>query len=330
VGSSGGADFPVFVVGSPRSGTTLVYSILLSSGEFPIYEAESRILECGSRYGRLSNSRNFRRFEQHYRRSRQFVRSGLNPDEFFPRAMEQCDSFLDFLRLFMESMAAAQDKTRWTEKTPNHVLHMEALARAFPTAKFVHMVRDGRDVALSQRSADMTHQFHADPLIQLVWGAKVWDLLATQGARSGRALGDRYLELRYEQVVTRLDETIDRLSAFTEIDLDKTRIAQTKVGALARANTAFTDEEMEGVSQNAKERWKERLDPEEQRALEWTIGGSLRRFGYSLSDPPLPAPGARVRMHARLAPAALLAKRYLNRYTPIGRLGVVPLELDLT
>lgn len=328
--SSGGADYPVFVVGSPRSGTTLVYSLLLSSGEFPIYEAESRILECGVRYGRLSTARNFRRFERDYRRSRQFARSGLDPDDFFPRAMDRCDTYMDLLCFFMESMTATQGKRRWAEKTPNHILYVAALARAFPDAKFVHIVRDGRDVALSQRSVDMTDQFHDDPLIQLVWGAKIWELLTTHGARSGRALGDRYLELRYEQVVTRLDETLDRLSTFAEIDLDRTRIAQTKVGALAQANTAFPDDAMEGVSQKAKERWKERLGEEEQRALEWAIGKSLRRFGYSLSDPPLSAPGSRVRFHTRLAPAALLAKRYLNRYTPIGRFGLVPLELDQT
>lgn len=324
------ARFPVFVVGSPRSGTTLLYSILLSSGAFPLYEAESRIVECGPHYRTLRSAGNFRRFETDYRNSRQFARSGLKADPFFAEARARCKNYVDFLQFFMESMATAQGKIRWAEKTPNHILYMEKLADTFPDARFVHVVRDGRDVALSLRSVDMTRQFSKDPLIELVWGAKIWELLATRGARSGRALGSRYLELRYEEVVSNLDTTMDRLGDFCAIELDRSRIESTRVGALAQANTGFTDDDMRGVSQKAKERWKDRLTDREIDALEWSIGKALGRFGYRVSDPPRPAPNPRVRLHARLAPAALLTKRYLNRYTSVGRFGVVPLELGRT
>ncbi len=324
------AQFPVFVVAPPRSGTTLVYSILLSSGAFPIYEAESRIVECRPRYGRLTNRRNFRSFVHDYRRSRQFTRSGLDPDRFLVEAMERCNSYVDFLQFFMESMAAAQGKLRWAEKTPNHVLNMGELARAFPDARFIHVIRDGRDVALSQRSVGHTVQFHKDPLIQLVWAAKIWELLASTGRRSGRALGERYLELRYEDVVSRLDETIERLRDFAEIDLDRARISETKVGALAQANTAFTEDGMKGVSEKARERWREGLSERERQVVEWSIGKSLRRFGYEVSGDPAPSIGPTVRLHSGLAPAALLTKRFLNRYTPVGRFSLKPLEIGLT
>lgn len=322
-------EFPVFVVGAPRSGTTLVYSILLASGAFPAYEAESRILECSTRYGRFRSRRGFDRFFADFTRSRQFARSGLDRDRLYRAARASCRTWEGFLALFMGSMAGAQGKSRWVEKTPNHVLYLRRLASAFPDARFIHVIRDGRDVAVSQRQTGMLSTYSEDPLVQLIWGGKLWQLLAEAGRRRGRRLGERYLEVRYEDVVADLEGTLAKLGDFAEVRFDPAEVRSARVGALKSPNTAFDAEEIGKLSDRPVGRWKA-LSPDERGLLESAIRDPLASFGYPLSseDPPASRRARlRARAHAAAAHVLLLGKRWLNRYTPIGRIATKPLEI---
>lgn len=322
---------PIFVVGAPRSGTTLLYSILLSSGELPLYRAESRILECSTRYGPLRRDGNFRRFLRDYERSRQFARSGLDSRDLTDAPPESRASYAAFLRYFMDQVALREGKRRWAEKTPNHVFHMEELAEEFPDARFVHVVRDGRDVALSQRRLDMDRSPSRDPVVRLLWAGKIWERIARAGRRSGSRLGERYLEIRYEDVIRDLDASLDRLNRFTSLGLSRAAVESSEVAALGQANTAFGGR-MEGVSAGALQRWKSRLSEEEAAVLHWAIGRTLRDFGYETESPGSPGRGPegwKRRLHARLSTTAIGGKRLLNRYTPLGRVSRKPLELGL-
>jgi hypothetical protein len=320
---------PVFVVGAPRSGTTLVYSILLASGEFPVYEAESRILECSTRYRSLRSRRNFERFAGDYRRARQFARSRLDPEVFFPLARSRAKDYAEFLRVFMGEIAALQGKDRWAEKTPNHVLYMTTLARAFPGSSFLHIVRDGRDVALSQRSVGMTGRYSRDPVSQLLWGAKIWEMLAREGRASGSKLGDRYLELKYEDVVTDVDGTLAALNRFLGLSIDRQAVTASRIGALGKANTPSAVPEA-GISTSGVQRWSQQLERREVALLDWAIGDCLESFGYRLSETSGGYSATRLnRLLDRLIPPALVTKRFLNRHTPLGRFARPPLEIGL-
>lgn len=321
---------PVFVVGDARSGTTLLYSVILASDTFPIYRAESRIMECGHRYGRLSQESNFQRFASDYLGSRQFARSGLDASALREAPRSSRSSYESFLRYFMDSIAGEAGKTRWVEKSPNHLLFMRELARAFPDARFVHAVRDGRDVALSQRRLRLDSAPSESPLVQLIWAAKHWEMMVKRGRRHGRSLGDRYMEVRYEDLVTNPGEVLPALGRFVDIELSVDEVRRSDVGALSTANSAF-GEDLSGISQAPVGRWVDQLSEQEQRVINWAIGGTLAEFGYPVERPatvagvPLMA-----RAHARLSPLAFKTKRLLNRHTPVGRHSRRPLEVGLT
>jgi hypothetical protein len=201
--SPGDFDPPIFVFGAARSGTTLTYSLLLSSGCFPIYEAESRILECASRYGSLRSARNRAAFLGDFLQSRQFARSSLSEQTVTELAIRRSGSYVDFLDGFMGELCGAQGKQRWVEKSPNNMQFVDELKSYYPEAKFVHVVRDGRSVAVSQRKHGGA-KYSRNPRRQLIWSANVWAQQVTAGRRAGALGRDRYLEVRYEDIVTDL------------------------------------------------------------------------------------------------------------------------------
>ena len=210
--------FP-FVVGCGRSGTTLVRAILDSHPELAVTH-ESRfvpwMLANRSRFERaggvdadrfvddLFSRRNVASRVDAWDLGRDRVSAALaaRPPADLPAA----------IRAVYELYAADRGKPRYGDKTPGYVLSIDVIGRAFPEAGFVHVVRDGRDVALALRDVD----FGPADLVQAAhtWRAKVL------GARAAaRSVGpSRYVEVRYEDLVARPEDEIRKLCSFIELE----------------------------------------------------------------------------------------------------------------
>ena len=74
---------------------------------------------------------------------------------------------------------------------------MGKLHKAFPNAKFIHIIRDGRDVALSRRKVGWTGTRSRDPLKKLLCAAKSWEMAIKEGQTAGKGLGNDYTEIRW-------------------------------------------------------------------------------------------------------------------------------------
>src|SRR5579863_8644178 len=97
---------PVFVVGSARSGTTLLYDTLLSSGGFALYLGESNIFNLlAPRFGNLKVLKNRQRMLDVWLGSRLFRVSGLDARRIEKRVTEECENAGDFLRIVMDELA---------------------------------------------------------------------------------------------------------------------------------------------------------------------------------------------------------------------------------
>src|SRR5713226_775192 len=141
---------PVFVLGCPRSGTTVLYHMLLSSGGFAVYRAESNVFNLlVPRFGNLSSAANRQKLMEYWIRSKLFRASGLDAREINAKIMAECQSGGDFLRIVMEETARKQGASRWADCTPDHLLYIPEIKRELPDALIIHIIRDGRDVALS-------------------------------------------------------------------------------------------------------------------------------------------------------------------------------------
>ena len=106
-----------------------------------------------------------------------------------------------------DAYAEREGKPRWGDKTPANVLHLELLARLFPRAVFIHVIRDGREVAASLADQESASDW-------LAGKAYYWRDCVTAGRRAGRSLdGARYCEVRLEDLVADPESTLRRLCA---------------------------------------------------------------------------------------------------------------------
>ena len=304
---------PVFVIGCSRSGTTLLYHMLLSSGNFAVYRMESQIFTLlEPRFRPLSKPGNKRQMLDVWYSTRLYKRSGLEPAEIEPRIMAECRNGGDFLRIIMEAMCRKQGVERWAETTPEHLLYMRRIKKTIPNALIVHVIRDGRDVALSWEKLAQIRPFPWDRKRSAMVAAIYWEWIVNKGRQAGRELGGDYTEVLYEDLVRMPAEVLKKLEPFIEHDLDYERITQVAIGSVNTPNTAFRDEQRSPIG-----RWRNDLSQEELSALETLVGHTLEELGYELSTKTTPRFDlARMRALYRLY---FESKQYLKTRTPVGR-----------
>lgn len=312
---------PVFVLGCGRSGTKFLYHTLLSAGGFAVYHAESNAFNLlGLRFGDLSLRDNRRKLLDAWLTSKLFQRSGLTREEIEPRILEECANAGDFLRILMETIARKQGMQRWAESTPLHMLYLPLIKKQVPDALVVHIIRDGRDVAVSLNKIGWIRPFPWDRQRSLVLAGLFWKWIVSKGRRYGRAMGADYIEVHYEDLVQHPRETLARLGQFLDHDLNYDRIQQVALGSVQDPNSSF---KADGTGQelNPMGRWKVVLSQPKVAELESAIGDLLTETGYELATP---AQARRetlpVRLMGWLYPKYYDFKLWLKSHTPLARI----------
>lgn len=269
---------PVFVIGCSRSGTTLLYHMLLSSGNFAIYRMESQILNLlEPRFRPLDRARNKRRMLNAWYHSRLYTRSGLSPCDIEPRIMAECQNGGDFLRVVMEEMCRKQGVERWAETTPDHLLHIDEIKRTIPEALIIHVIRDGRDVALSWEKKSQIRRLPWDRTRPAMAASLYWEWIVGRGRHAGQRFAPDYTEVHYEDLVCNPGSVLKRLEPFLQHELDYDRIRQVGIGSVSKPNTVF-----QGESDSPIGRWQRRFSTEELNTIESLTGTTLASLGYSL------------------------------------------------
>ncbi len=308
---------PVFVVGCPRSGTTLLYHMLTSAGGFANYRSESNVFNLlGPKFGGLHSSRDRKALLDVWLKSKLFRMSKLDPGEISARIISDCRSAGDFLRIVMQEVADAQGATRWADCTPEHLLYMREIKRQIPHALFIHIVRDGRDVALSYVKQGWSHPLPWDRSDRLGVAGLYWKWLIRQGREQRESLGANYCEIRFEDLVAKPRATLSELGSFIDHDLDYERIQRAGVGSVSEPNTSFSDE---GASFNPVGRWKSKMTAGEIVAFESLVGDSLAQLGYELSSALGHTKGLHAARMRAVYPALFEVKHWARTRTPLGR-----------
>jgi len=325
-------DSPVFVIGCHRSGTALLYDSLLSSGGFPLYHAapflHSTLLPMA---GNLSVRRNRERMMQIWLRSKPFRRTGLDAEELRSKVLQECKSGGDFLRITLGELARRAGVQRWASYDIDNIMYMPVIKREVPDALFVHVVRDGRDAALSMKKQHASdHLWWAQERALYAW-ALLWQWTVQKGRRCGKRFPADYLEVRYEDLVREPEPTLRAVGEFLDHDLDYARIQQNGIGRVASPNTVWK-EESSPETFSSIDRWKSKLSPSEIAALEHLIGDCLQEFGYSVTTGPRGSVpfDPKLSLMRSVYPRYFDAKLFAKSRTVLGRLLVNGERLELT
>jgi hypothetical protein len=292
---------PVFVLGCVRSGTTWVYHMLLSAGNFAVYRTESNVFNVlEPRAGDLRTEARRRKILHLWEPTRMFQRSGLDMAAIEPRILTECRNGGDFLRIYMEQIARQQGVDRWADCTPEHILYLDRIHQTIPDALVIHVIRDGRDVALSTEKQHWIRPFPWDKGGELVAAGLFWEWMVSHGRRAGRRLGANYTEVRYEDLVLNPQETLAGLSAFVGQELHYEQILKVGIGSVSKPNTSFGPGRDEtGFSPVG--RWKQALPERTAAELEAVLSPTLTELGYPLSAERLQGlDRARLKMRRRL------------------------------
>lgn len=166
-------------------------------------------------------------------------------------------------------------KRRWGDKTPHYVRHIDWLAEAFPEAQFVHMIRDGRDVARSRVEAGFT--------VSMRRSAQHWKDEVQKGRRAGRPLGpDRYRELFYEKLVHSPRSVLRDLCDWIDLTYTEELLAFNQKGdeSVPDEHAHLHDNLNAPVDPSRAQAWRRSLSDRDIADVEDVAGDLLRELGY--------------------------------------------------
>jgi hypothetical protein len=210
------------------------------------------------------------------------------------------------VRTFYEAYMEQQGKQRWGEKTPTYVQRMPLIERALPEARFVHVIRDGRDVALSVLDRTVRDLTAADV-------ARRWQKKITK-ARNDAPRLRHYMELRYEDLILDTEPVLRRVCEFIKLDFDPAMLeyherSEKRLEEMARplpgdgrAQHLSVERRMATHAMTTKPpsadrvaRWRTQMSAEDRAAFEAVAGELLDELGYPVGE------GAVERAEAALA-----------------------------
>ncbi|MEA2497728.1 MAG: hypothetical protein QOH26_133 [Actinomycetota bacterium] len=284
---------PFFVVGSARSGTTLLRLILNSHPEVAVPPESRFITELSPRSGEvnvddyLSALAGHRRF-QSWHTDIESVRSLIGPHEKVP--------YSTAIQRTYEAFARQHNKTRWGDKTPRYVENIPQLVTLFPDAQIIHLVRDGRNVALSYAETDFGPKTIAK-------AAQIWKHRVSRGIEDGRPLGPtRYAEIKYEDFVADTEGVVKDICNFLGIDFDERMFDEEERTKGLSDRAQKYNPHVTGSSISKTRSWQEDMPPRHIEVFEAISGDLLSDLGYERK---FPSPSAGARLKAKLGSAGL-------------------------
>jgi hypothetical protein len=231
------------------------------------------------------------------------------------------------LRTFYELYAEKQGKPRWGEKTPNYVDRMAQIAAVLPEARFIHLIRDGRDVAMSRIKRSLKDP---PPMARV---ARNWKRRIKRAQREGAKL-DHYLELRYEDLIMDTEGVLRQICEFIELEFDSAMLtyyerAEERMSEMAHDLKPVDgkplrpgEERMqahkmtqEPPSPDAIGRWRKRMDAADLETFERVAGDLLAELGYEVTEPSRKPS----RLQAAISEPAERARRAIGRIGALRR-----------
>ena len=262
---------PVFIVGAPRSGTTLLRNMLNRHPRFSICRETRFYHSVYSRrraFGDLSNPEKRRQVVEEYLATERIRKLGVDLSGLRDKLMREATDYRALFTCFLEYYAEFHGKPRCGEKTPYHAVFTETLCEWYPGASIIHLVRDPRDVVASLQRMPWASN-------SVVINASSWVSLNRAAQRSSYRPG--YLLVHYETLLIEPEGELTRICAH----LGEQYAPSMLVPQEAHVTYNWWSERARmPLMKDRLGKWKGQLTEEEVALIEWVAGRDMARFEY--------------------------------------------------
>ncbi len=269
-------DRPLFIVSCGRSGTTLLRWMLNCHPNIAIPPESYFIVEIYDRF--------FTTYDKTNRTVREQVIRYLFDHPFYKEfhldngsvyrslvAPEELQ-LSELISIVYQTYAQQYGKVRWGDKTPHYVSRMDAIRQLFPDAQFIHVIRDGRDVALSILKVD----FGPNSLPESALDWKHW---VQTGRKLGKEIGNKhYLEIFYENLVRAPERSLRTVCEFIGESFHEEMLYHHR-----HKDLAFHESHQllpQPVTTSRIGKWRQQMREDEVKLFESIAGGLLQELGY--------------------------------------------------
>lgn len=261
---------PVFIVGMNGSGTTMLLDCLGRHPQLYGFQLETRVmpdyLSAGSSQADLNDDDEFLKLFNDIRKLPVFQMVNQSAEVPLPQDWReyprQASAIFDYVFLYF---ASKEGKSRWCEKTPQHVQHLDLLAQHYPQARFIHIIRDGRDCASS-----FQRRWYRTPELTIYR----WRRVVGIGRQQGRELSGRYMEVKYEDLTTHPERWMREICDFLSVEFHQNVLVSRRPQNKNRGVLG-------GIEKNTG-KWKNAFTVNQRRSLEKIAGKALSELGYDV------------------------------------------------
>jgi hypothetical protein len=275
-------DRPIFLVGCPRSGTTLL-STMLHAHPRLAFPPETRFLlpayESRDSFGDLRIRANRVRLARRITgRGSRFRDLGLDRAAVVEAIADGPPTLGSAFGIVWQEFARSRGKARWGEKRPAYWRYMDVVSQLFPDAQVVHLVRDPRACVASLLRVHWTHGGVED-------AAAVWVLAEREIHRfADRSAPETYHALRYEDLLADPTRALGGLCAFLGEEFDASMLDyQQAAHDIVPDRKTWHDNTKGSLDPSRSDAWRGQLSGSDIRLVEIAARNGMRRWGYQPS-----------------------------------------------
>jgi hypothetical protein len=269
---------PLFIIGMPRSGTKLLRGLLNEHELIRILPLETNFFHFldseWHKFGDLSDYSNFEKFYNSILQVPYFIDQSKSYGNIPCKTwFEMCKDFSTgqvFESLIRHDVNAPfGSDIIWGDKSPSYIIHIKLLYSNYPTARFIHIVRDVRDYCLSINNAWGKNIFRA---------AQRWNEDVMKCLQDSKTIPmDSFIQIRYEDLLENPENELSKICKFLEVNFDKTMLKLSKP-----TENIGTAKDQTGVVKSNTRKYQNNMPPKIQKRIESIAYETLIHCGYEI------------------------------------------------
>ncbi|WKZ66658.1 MAG: sulfotransferase [Flavobacteriales bacterium] len=261
----------IFVIGSPRSGTSWLHRMIAEHPRVASIEGELTVF-----------SRYLAPVMKAYEREKGHMERGewsqgmplLYSGQEFEVAMAGLVA-----RIYERLLSRRPDATHVLDKHPDYCHHLPLMERFMPEARYVHIIRDGREVAVSMISAKRRLGYGAG---EVEGAAREWQASVMKARAFGAVIGTRYLEVRYEELVSDTAAVLSRVFSHFGLFIGAEEVERIAADYhISRKQVSRGDTSLNALRTEQGAIWRSRLSVKQRFILDRVAGDLLSTLGYA-------------------------------------------------